>query len=315
MQIVLIQFLLDVSISTSLTKLFLLFLQWKVEGGNTADSCVYSEDIVSVNTHCCWVFRCSESVSSPPFCFGADAKHHSRSDLKSSADKDKVGSTWREKFLDCMYLRNFSHCTSIRSSICTLKYLLCVYIVFLFYLIYSLFISILTLLLFPLCCCVKLNFTYRGSTKVELYLRFLFRVWFFVFEPTVTWLQFIRRLLYFSSAAPAFIRTICVTPNTHFCVLGCKWAMILNMCLDRFCANFLFCPSLHEDTCCSSTHPPRLPHLFASPSSPALNSSCLSVIRSFALCLSLLIFNGWETMKLRICRETLTLTLCRQWRE
>lgn len=190
-----------------------------------------------------------------------------------------------------------------------------VYVVFLFYFISCILylISILTLLLFPLCCCVK----YGGSTKVELCLRFLFRVWFFVFEPTMTWLQFIRRLLYFSSAVPAFIRTICVTPNTHFCVLGCKWAMILNMCLDRFSANFLFCPSLHRDkmACCSSTHPPRLPHLFASLSSPALNFSCLCVIRSFALSLSLLIFTGWEAMKLRICRETLTLTLCRQWRE
>ena len=75
--------------------------------------------------------------------------------------------------------------------------------------------------------------------------------------------------------------------------------MILNMCLDRFCANFLFCPSLHPDkeACCSSTHPPRLPHLFASPSSPALNFSrlCYSLLCSVPFLIDIHWMKGDET--------------------
>lgn len=74
--------------------------------------------------------------------------------------------------------------------------------------------------------------------------------------------------------------------------------MILNMCLERFSANFLFCPSLHQDkmACCSSTHPPRLPLLFASLSSLALNFSlCYSLLCSVSFLIDIHWMRGNET--------------------
>lgn len=56
---------------------------------------------------------------------------------------------------------------------------------------------------------------------------------------------------------------------------------IKHVCLDRFSIH------PHKDACSSSTHPPRLPHFFSSPSSPTLHLLSIYLVSVFPLLCSL----------------------------